>query len=179
MANVKKYIEQHRGKICVETAFGSGTKFTIGLPIMKKEFLDMEKKEHLKSRPKTDKAILIVEDEPSISDIQYQILTKAPCSHRVDIASNGKIAVEILAGKAYDLISLDYSLPGNISGMDVYHHIRETNKTVPVLFVSGNIEFIESIKNLKKNDPHMDHLSKPCMNVDYLNSINTLFVKAS
>jgi PAS domain S-box-containing protein len=174
MANVKKYIEQHRGHVSVETAFGSGTKFTIGLPIMKKEYSDKGKKELLRSKLHSDKDILIVEDEPAISAIQYQILTKAPCNHRADIAHNGEIAVKLLAEKRYDFISLDYSLPGNISGMEVYHHIRKTDKTVPILFVSGNIEFLESIKNLKQNDPHVDHLSKPCMNIDYLNSINTL-----
>jgi hypothetical protein len=37
---------------------------------------------------------------------------------------------------------------------------------------SGNIEFLESIKGLKQKDPYVDHLSKPCMNIDYLNRIN-------
>jgi DNA-binding response OmpR family regulator len=75
----------------------------------------------------------------------------------------------------YDLISLDYVLPGKLTGMDVYHHIREKNQTVPVLFISGNIEFLESIKDLKHHDPYIDHLSKPCKNIDYVHSINMLF----
>jgi DNA-binding response OmpR family regulator len=63
-------------------------------------------------------------------------------------------------------------LPKGFNGMDVYHHVRKTNKTVPILFTSGNIEFLESIKGLKQKDPYVDHLSKPCMNIDYLNRIN-------
>ncbi len=46
--------------------------------------------------------------------------------------------------------------------MDVYVHIRRKNKTVPILFVSGNLEFLESIEILKSQDPYFDHLSKPC-----------------
>jgi two-component system cell cycle sensor histidine kinase/response regulator CckA len=116
-----------------------------------------------------------VEDEPAISNIQYQILTQEPNNHEVDIASNGQIAIEMLGKNQYDLISLDYMLPGKINGIDVYYHIRGTNTSVPILFISGNIEFLESIKMLKQKDPYLAHLSKPCMNIDYLNSINKLF----
>jgi FixJ family two-component response regulator len=66
-----------------------------------------------------------------------------------------------------------------MNGMDVYKHIRQKNKTIPILFMSGNIEFLESIDELKQKDLYMDHLSKPCMNVDYINSINRLLQKAS
>lgn len=75
----------------------------------------------------------------------------------------------------YDFISLDYVLPGIISGMDIYNHIRKTNKTIPILFISGNIEFLESIKELKQKDANIDHLSKPCRNIEYMDSINELF----
>ena len=64
-----------------------------------------------------------------------------------------------------------------VNGMDVYHHIRKTNKIIPILFVSGNIEFLESIKKLKQNDGYIDHLSKPCQNKNYLSSINKLLEK--
>ena len=77
----------------------------------------------------------------------------------------------------YDLISLDYLLPGKLNGMDVYHQIRKKNKTLPVLFISGNIEFLESIKNLKQQDPYIDHLPKPCKNIDYVTRINMLFAR--
>ena len=69
---------------------------------------------------------------------------------------------------------MDYVLPGKVNGMDVYNHIRITDKTIPILFVSGNIEFLESIKRLKSKDSNIDHLSKPCKNKDYINGINKL-----
>ena len=77
-------------------------------------------------------------------------------------------------GNEYDFVSLDYVLPGAFNGMDVYHHIRKTNTSVPILFVSGNIEFLESIKELKQKDARIDHLSKPCQNKEYVNRINGL-----
>jgi len=61
------------------------------------------------------------------------------------------------------------------SGLDVYKNIRKSNKNIPILFVSGNLDFLESIKELKHKDPCVDHVSKPCQNKDYVVSINKLF----
>ncbi len=84
-----------------------------------------------------------------------------PFEHLVDIAVNGLIALDFLKKKKYDLVSLDYVLLGELTGTGVYHYIRHENKTLPVLFISGNREFIESIKELKVNDKKINYLSKP------------------
>jgi len=177
MANVKKYIEQHKGSVSVKSEFGSGAKFTISLPVIKKELTNEEKIEIQKEKIYFDKFILLVEDETAISGVQYRILSQEPCNHKVDIANDGQVAMDLFKRNEYDLISLDYILPGKINGMDVYDHIRKTNKTIPILFISGNIEFLESIKDLKQKDDNIDHLSKPCQNKDYVNGINKLLEK--
>jgi PAS domain S-box-containing protein len=174
MANVKKYVEQHKGSIANESEVGVGATFTICLPIIKKELTTKEKAELKKEITQFEKYILLVEDETAISDVQYRILTSEPCNHKVDVAQNGQMAKDLFEKNIYDFVSLDYVLPGGINGMDVYHHIRETNKTIPILFISGNIEFLESIRELKQKDTNVDHLSKPCQNKDYVNGINEL-----
>ncbi len=177
MANIKKYIEQHNGKIGVKSVVNSGTKFTITLPVIKKELSIDEKVEIQKETIHFEKYILLVEDEQAIADVQYRILTQDPCNHKVDIANNGQLALDLFDRNQYDFISLDYVLPGGINGMDIYSHIRKANENVPIIFISGNIEFLESIKDLMTNDPFVDHLSKPCKNIDYVNSINRLMGK--
>ncbi len=178
MANVKKYIGQHKGSISVESKFGSGTKFIISLPFIKKELTDEEKLEIQKEKICFDKTILLVEDEPAISGVQYRILSQEPCNHKVDIANDGQAALDLFKRNNYDLVSLDYVLPGKTNGMAVYNQIRVTDKTIPILFISGNIEFLESIKELKQKDANIDHLSKPCQNKNYVNSINKLLKRA-
>ncbi len=178
MSNVKKYIELHMGTILSESKMGSGTKFTICLPVIKKELSKEEKIEIREEITYFEKYILLVEDEIAISDIQYNVLTQEPGNHKVDTANNGKAAMDLFDRNEYDFISLDFILPGKINGMDLYNHIRETNKTIPILFISGNIEFLESIKNLKQKDANIDHLSKPCPNKEYLRSINKLLKKS-
>jgi len=177
MANVKKYIDQHNGNIFVTSKLGSGTKFIIKMPVIKKELTNEEKTQIQKEIIHVEKYILLVEDETAISDIQYQILTQPPCSHKVDMADNGQLAKDLFDKNQYEFISLDYILPGKYNGMDVYDHIRKTNKTIPILFLSGNIEFLESIKTLQQKDCYVDHQSKPCPNTDYVSSINKLMEK--
>jgi len=58
--------------------------------------------------------------------------------------------------------------------LDVYNHIRENDKAIPVMFISGNIEFLASMKKLKEKDQNLEHLSKPVNNLDYVNKINEL-----
>lgn len=177
LANVKKYIEQHRGEIFVYSKFGVGTKFTIHLPVMERELTPREKEQIQQGGTYRNRHILLVEDEPDISDIQCRILTQDPCQHTVDRAKDGQTAIALYEKNFYDFVSLDYSLPGKINGMDVYHHIRAIDKNILILFVSGNIDFLESIKELKQKDPYLDHLSKPFRNKEYVNRINRLLGK--
>ena len=178
MANVKKYIELHKGWISFESTFGSGTNFTISLPVIKKQLTIQEKTEITEEAKHFGKFILLVEDETAISDVQYRVLTQAPCNHKVDIAKTGQVALDLFDKNRYDFISLDYVLPGKINGMNIYNHIRKKDKTIPILFISGNINFLESIKELKQKDTNLDHLSKPCQNLNYLKSIDKLLERA-
>lgn len=177
MSNVKKYITQHKGTISVTSNEGSGTKFSIKLPVTEKELSAVEKSALENERLCSNKHILVLEDEPSISEVQYKILTHKPCCHSVDVADTGQAAIDLLDKNHYDAASLDYIIPGDINGLDVYHHIRKTDPTLPVLFASGNIEFLESIEKMKHKDPYIEHLPKPCMNMDFINAVNTLILK--
>jgi CheY-like chemotaxis protein len=94
------------------------------------------------------------------------------------LAVNGKAAIDMFDHNTFDVISLDYMLPGSINGLDVYKHIREKDKEIPVLFISGNIEFLESITRLKEKDPDLEHLSKPVHNLEYVNKINEMIEKS-
>jgi len=175
MSNVRKYIEKHNGSVSCEVASGSGTIFRIVLPVTHKELTDLEKLEICQSEPQTGKHILLVEDEADISGIQFRLLTSDPFNHKVDIASDGQMAIDMFEADKYDIISLDYYLSGSLNGMHVYNHIRTIDTSIPVVFISGNIEFIESIIELQRNDSNIDHLSKPCQNKEYVCCINKQF----
>jgi len=179
MSNVKKYIvEKHKGDISLESEVGKGTRITIALRIIKDHLSSDEKKEVVQSQIYDKRRILLVEDEAAIADVQYQVLSKEPFRHIVSIGVNGQMAIDIFDRNKFDVVSLDYMLPGDINGLDVYNHIREKDKDIPVIFISGNIEFLESMKNLREKDPNLEHLSKPVDNLDYVNKINELIRKS-
>lgn len=173
MSNVMRYVDQHRGGVYVESEIDIGTTFVIRLPVIQKSLTRVEKKQLETVDLITGKKILLVEDEAAIADIQLRILTQSPCNHTVDVAVNGKTAIDLLEKNSYDLVSLDYRLPGKISGMNVFETVKQQDSHLPVLFVSGNLEFLESIDELREQ-PHIDCLSKPFGNKEYLEMVNLL-----
>ena len=179
MANVNKYIELHKGKIKVRSQLNIGTTVELSFPLIRKKLTKEEKIIIEHEGYHSNKRILLVEDEIQIAEVQRFVLTNEPCNHIVDVAHTGKAALKLFDTNDYDLISLDYILPGKINGKNLYDHIRSKKKTTPILFISGNIEFLESIKDLKRDDRFVDHVSKPCQNIDYLNSIKLLLDKAN
>ncbi len=174
MINVKKCIKQHNGKISVKSSIDHGTIFTICFPVQKNKLQWENTETNTKNRALFQKNILIVEDEETISEVLTQILILPPCNHKVDTAVSAESALDLFMENKYDLISLDYMLAGSLTGLDFYYAVREIDKTIPVLFVSGNIEFIESLKDIKKTDDFMANISKPFQNRDYVKAINQL-----
>ncbi|WDP90204.1 MAG: PAS domain S-box protein [Desulfobacter sp.] len=174
MANVKKYLDQHRGRIRVESVQNEGACFTVELPLVDVQLTPEEKEQVAAWEVSPGSRILLVEDEAAISRIQSAALALPPCRHLVDIAENGEQALALFSPGAYDLVSLDYVLPGEYNGIDIYHHIRKQDRDIPILFVSGNIEFLESIKHLRSEDRRVDHLSKPCLNNTYIRAVQEL-----
>lgn len=173
MANVMRYVDRHKGGIYAESEPGKGTMFVIRLPVIRQKLTEFEKSQLAASGMVQGKRILLVEDEDAISSIQKQVLTQPPCSHSVDLARNGREALELFDKNVYDLVSLDYQLPGTVNGMDIYTRITSVHPDQPVLFVSGNIEFLESIHTLRRQ-PHTDYISKPCGNKEYVEAVNRL-----
>ncbi|MCG8548920.1 MAG: PAS domain S-box protein [Desulfobacterales bacterium] len=177
MANVNKYVELHKGKINVRSQLNIGTAVELRFPFIRKKLTKEEKITIQREGFHSHKRVLLVEDEIQIAEVQRFVLTNEPCNHIVDVAHTGETALKLFDANDYDLVSLDYILPGKINGKNLYDHIRSKNKTIPILFISGNIEFLESIKDLKSGDPFVDHVSKPCQNIDYLNGIKLLLDK--
>src|SRR5690606_30927253 len=67
-------------------------------------------------------SVLIIEDDPSSLDILAQILEHN--NMRVDSASSGEAALELLAENRYDLAIIDLALPG-IDGWQLQQEIQQ------------------------------------------------------
>lgn len=167
MANVKKCLDKHGAVITFTSEPGKGTSFFLSFPAAVKGKKSVPAAPGHRVKGTNGKRILVVEDEATISFVLKKILTSPPFSNDLVIVRDGESAISMVNERRFDLVSLDYMLPGRLSGMDVYRHLRARDAETPIVFVSGNIHFIESIKGIKKEDPFMDHLVKPFENMEY------------
>ena len=80
--------------------------------------------------------VLLVEDDKIVQKVHYHFLASYGCT--VDIAEDGFQAVE-KAKNNYDLILMDIGLP-SMSGIEATTKIRENDKKVPIVGLTGFIQ---------------------------------------
>ncbi len=101
------------------------------------------------------KRILIVEDDPNISEIVSLYLKKE--GYQVDKEVDGKKGYEKFLANAYGLIILDLMLP-SMDGYEICKKVRETSN-VPIIMLTAKGEQEEKIKGLEIGAD--DYLPKP------------------
>jgi two-component system, OmpR family, response regulator len=77
--------------------------------------------------------VLLVEDDPLLSDAMSRALTQA--AHVVDVARTGPDADTGLQSTEYGLVVLDVGLPG-FDGLEVLRRMRARGLSIPVLIVT-------------------------------------------
>jgi len=92
----------------------------------------------VKKRGVSAKRILIVEDEPAISEVCQRVLTDE--GFEVEIAVNGKVAQDMLEDKQYDLCLFDIRTP-EMNGKELYQWLKEKHPqlTSGVIFTTGDM----------------------------------------
>ncbi|MCL8008347.1 response regulator transcription factor [Gelidibacter japonicus] len=100
--------------------------------------------------------ILIVEDEPGIHNFLKQGLEEE--SYAVDIAEEGKRGLQLALSGDYDLLLLDWMVPG-ISGIEICHQFRKEFKDTPVIFLTAKDTVDETIFGLQSGAN--DYIKKP------------------
>jgi two-component system NtrC family sensor kinase len=82
--------------------------------------------------------ILIVDDEPVILDLLFEILEDL--GHSIDTASNGMEATRKIKNGHYDLVLTDVRMP-QMNGIDLYREIIAVRPDLEhkVIFISGDL----------------------------------------
>jgi OmpR-family two-component system manganese-sensing response regulator len=100
--------------------------------------------------------ILIVEDEIDLSEPVRAYLEGE--HHLVEVVGDGNEAMERLRFYKYDVIILDWMLPG-ISGLDVCKSFRASGGTTPVLMLTSRKQWQDKVAGLDSGAD--DYLTKP------------------
>ena len=119
--------------------------------------------------------ILLVEDEPDLAElVRYNLAAQG---FRVTIAPTGEEAELLLAEEPFDLVVLDWLLPG-LSGIELCRRLRqrEATRTIPVLMVTARGEEGDRVRGFETGAD--DYVVKPFSVPEILARVKALLRRA-
>lgn len=158
LAIVKQLVEAQGGTVSVKSKLGEGTTFNFVLDFektneeAKSDFEYIELDDEIKNIK-----VLVVEDIPLNQLLMKTLLDDFGFER--DIASNGKIAIERLQTKSYDIILMDLQMP-EMNGFEATTYIRKTlNSKIPIIALTADVTTadLEKCKAVGMND----YIAKP------------------
>jgi PAS domain S-box-containing protein len=175
LATVYGIVKQHDGFTRVESSLGEGTAFHLYFPetpeVAVQEFFREE------PRPATggNETILLVEDDGMVRAIASRFLGEA--GYRVIEAPDGAKAVEFFIGNPDEiqLVILDLIMP-NLGGGMAGERIREIDRSVPILYVTG-YDF-NQLGSSQLPDTNFELIHKPFSQEELLRKVRQMLDQA-
>ncbi|MCK5823124.1 MAG: response regulator [Bacteroidales bacterium] len=177
----KQLVELQGGKIYVKSKPNKGTTFSFNITFKKSERIRKTtgksisidaKKSYKNLNYNLKKSILLVEDNEINQLFVITLLKKVQI--KVDVANNGKIAVEKYKENYYDLILMDLHMP-EMDGYEATQYIRNNfginKKNVPIIALTAAA--IKGEKEKCINAGMNDYISKPFKQEKFFEKITT------
>ncbi|MEZ5327086.1 MAG: response regulator [Verrucomicrobiales bacterium] len=117
------------------------------------------------------KSALLVDDNATNLKVESMILKKLKFS--VDCAKDGREAIELAGGRAYDVILMDVQMPV-IDGLEASRRLREMDCKTPIIAVSANA-YADDVQ-LSLDAGMNGHIAKPLNRKDLVAELNRLNV---
>lgn len=156
----KEFVEKNGGTIEAESAPGQGATFRFSLPLAaESEIVAPDAILAVASALR----VLIVEDDPLHRKASEQALRKLGCS--LAFAADGAEAVQMAAGRDFDLILMDIDLPG-IDGIEAARRIRAGGSRARIVSLSSYSR--HDLNRMVGEDRFDDYLYKPLTQDDAL-----------
>ncbi len=80
--------------------------------------------------------ILLVEDDIELAERLEDWFTLE--NHTLEVVNSGEDAIQMLESFEFDVIVLDWGLPG-VTGVDVCRHYRKSGGQSPIMFLTGKV----------------------------------------
>ncbi|MFV8375752.1 response regulator [Flavobacterium sp. LB1P71] len=159
----RKLIELQGGMLTVESEVSKGSEFSFSLQYKKAQEGTIEAvkivKEQLSSNFLKNIKILLVEDNELNQLLAIKVFEK--WEKEIDIADNGKIAIDKIEKNDYDIILMDIQMP-EMDGNEVTKHIRTnmgSKSNIPIIALTAHATLGEEKRSLESG--MNDYLSKP------------------
>jgi DNA-binding NtrC family response regulator len=102
--------------------------------------------------------ILLVDDDAELCEEMKEILQSE--GYSVETSSDGKRAESLIKNNIYDVVILDFKMPG-LNGVDILKEVKETRPTTKVFIITGK-PFIEKyLEEEKLTDFVAGYMNKP------------------
>ena len=138
LATVYGLVNQHKGRISVDSKLGEGTTFTVHFPLEPGPTDEAVKSpEKAVDVARNSDVVLVVEDEPALRDLVATVLKRY--GYSVLVASDGQEALDLWRREsdAVRLLLTDVVMPGGISGFELAEELLGMAPGLPVIYTSG------------------------------------------
>ena len=163
LAVAHQVMTQHGGYIFVESEPGLGSTFHLFLPKAEPQSSEKGGVTGAARAAPAARKLLIIDDEASIVEGIAALLEQDGIE--VEAIGSGVEAARAITSFHPDVVLLDFGLP-DMDGSEVYAHIRELDRTLPVIFATGHGD--RRILQDGLNDPRTRFLQKPFEVADLL-----------
>ena len=100
--------------------------------------------------------ILLVDDEVELTEPLSRLLRRQ--GYAVTVAADGQVGYDMASHSRYDLLILDWMLPGK-TGLEICREVRSLGQTTPVLFLTAKDTLDDRVNGLDAGAD--DYLVKP------------------
>jgi PAS domain S-box-containing protein len=138
LAVVHSIVKSHRGAIAVASKEGQGASFTISLPASPHPVPSA--KTAAAPSPRRGGRILVMDDEDAVRSTALRMVQRL--GHEADGAADGvealaKYAEAQRAGRRYDLVIMDLTIPGGMGGKEAIGRLKQLDPTARAVVSSG------------------------------------------
>lgn len=165
----KMLVDLHGGKIDCDSTPGKGSEFVLEIPFTKTQKEDVISEEGSPTFPANLK-ILLVEDNPMNQNLVQRVLESFGAV--VEVAKNGRVAIDMVQKKSYQLILMDLQMP-EMDGYSATQFIRnDLNNDTPIIACTADVMLNEKEKCFEIG--MNGYLAKPYKAKDLIKAINSV-----
>ncbi len=158
LAIVKQLVEAQGGSIRVESRINEGSSFIFNLNFQKTQAQAEPELEIAEIDTEIRNIIVLVVEDIPLNQLLMKTLLD-DFGFDCDIAANGRLAIERLLLKSYDIILMDLQMP-EMNGFETTEHIRTVMKScIPIIALTADVTTVDLAKC--KAVGMNDYIAKP------------------
>ncbi len=170
LAVVQGIVKKHKGSINFKSDVGKGVTFTILLPGLNEDKVEINGKV-IKSFP-LEKRILFVDDEEQLAKVSSRMLEGL--GYIVDAETNPLEALELFRKRPdrYHLVITDMAMP-QMNALMLLKEIQKIRKDIPVILCSGHNTLVDETKAIEAG--FTAYVFKPFTKMELASAVQNVF----